>query len=154
MKAKIIIWFVLILLFSSMKCSGCFDVGQTWNIIIINSLPYPIDAVVIFNSDLSRLRLIPIASGEEKIVSDDYVFENPEAHKGINKISIFSEDKTPLIILRGIEMDEYVIFERESGGACWFSLEVEEEYEGIGLNKGINLNEPAIDSHLHGNDEN
>ena len=141
MKIKIRTWLISILLFGLSGCDAC-DVGQTWQITILNNLSHPIYVTVIFVGDRSSGSGL-IMSGEEKMVSQDYIFENPEAHKGISKISIFSEDRTPLIILQDIEMDEYVIFTGASygGGAYRFRLEIEEELIGIGLDKVIDFEE-------------
>ena len=139
MKTKIRTWLILILLFSLAGCDACGG-GDFWHISIKNNLSYTIYINVIIRSRPVRT-LGPIAPGEDGVVSEHYIFGNPEVHTIINKISIFSEDRTPLIILEGKMMDEYVICYREGDRAYFFRLEVEEELIGIGLDKKIDFEE-------------
>ena len=158
MKKKIVPGLISILLFGLSGCI-CYD-GEMWEIEIVNNLNHSIYAIVVFERD-SRFELGPILPGERETEFELHISESPETpHKGFRRISIFSEDEKPFMILQGEIMNEYVIFigrpngRDESGaytfnggekGVCVFRLEVEEEYEGIGLDKRIDLEEDIGD---------
>ena len=132
LKKIIIVMFVL--LFCLIGCNHDVPL-RDWVVEIKNNLSYPIYAIIIFIPD-DRYELGPIAPGEVDSKREllNYPATPLEAHRKIKKISIFSENEKPFMILQGEEMDEYVIFIGEIGWSNYtFRLEVEEEYEGIGL---------------------
>ena len=151
---KIITSLILPMLLFSLL--GCFcDEGEAWRIDIVNNLHHSIYAIVVFKTN-SRFELGPILPGEMANEHSMYIFASKETpHKGFSKISIFTEDRKPFMILQGEKMDEYVIYvgrfddKDESGayifddgfGTYIFRLEVKEEYEGIGLNKKFDVEE-------------
>ena len=142
--------------------SGCFcNEGEAWRIEIVNNLQHPIYAIVEFMQS-SRFELGTILPGETATEFSLHIFASPEEpHKGFSKISIFTEDGEPFMILQGEEMDKYVIFVgrysgldesgayiiHDNGGIGYlFRLEVEEEYLGIGINKVIDFEEDIGDN--------
>ena len=145
---KIITCLILVFLFSLMKC----DCGNRifWWIDIANNLSEPIYATVIFGSK-SRSELGPILPEEiaRKLITYISKTTSPEAHREIRRISVFSENREPLMVLQGKGMDEYVIFMGEVYGDDYlFRLEVTEDLIGIGLddlNKRIDLEDELED---------
>ena len=122
---------------------GCLgDSVSGWIVEIANELPYSIHAVVEFQRNRKYdLEIIP--PKEIVTVSESFVgiSSSKEAHRGIRQISIFSEDKRPLMIFRGKGMNKYVVFIKKYDEWDYlFRLEVKEEYIGIGLNnRGIEI---------------
>jgi hypothetical protein len=137
MKTKIMICLMSIILFS---LGGCvWGDGATWEIEVVNNLSYPIYAIVTFVPNFSR-PLGPILPGETAMRSINHINKDvsPEAHREIIKISVFSKDKAPFMILEGKEMDEHVIFvEKDKWDGYHFRLKVNEEHTGMGLNKKV-----------------
>ena len=141
MRKKTIIWLVLILLFSSMGCPDPNDDRIAWQVDIVNNLSYPIYAFVIFNPH-SKKEFGPIEPEKEANVYGGLIEKTvPEqAHRTFHKLSVFSKDGVPLMVLWGAEMDEYIIFVGGRFGSDYgrlFRLEVKEENIGIGLSKRI-----------------
>ena len=136
MKRKIITGLMSILLFNLIGCVFFPYDMRGWNIEIINNLPYPIYVIAIFDPDF-RIELGPITPGEIESKHGRSIPTSvlPEAHREIRKVSVFSEDGKPFMILKGKEMDEYVVFKEQIELYYVFSLEVKEEYEGIGIEK-------------------
>jgi hypothetical protein len=131
-------------LFSLMGCT------RSWRLEVANKLSYPIYAIVIF-SPYDKNYIGPIQSGESAIESDLFVSQtvSAKAHEEIQKISIFSEDKIPLMILHGKGMDKYVIFMGKGRLNDYnFRLEVKEDLIGTGLNKGINFEEEREEAYI------
>jgi hypothetical protein len=143
----------LILLFSLIGCIDMvFDADpdmKVWSVVVVNKLPYSIYAIVEFDRKASMSS--PGKKQELFIKSEKMAFASRpidpkiprKAHRGIKEILVFSEDKTtPLIILRGQEMDKYVIHVGDYWIDGWqFCLGVNEENIGVFLSKGIDFEE-------------
>jgi hypothetical protein len=118
------------------------DNSRYWYIEVENNLSYPIYAIAILaNHNLPLGLILP---GETASCFATHVNENlpPEARREITKISVFSEDRVPLMVLEGKGIDEYVIYiERKENYNYFFHLEVKEEYIGMGLNKKVDFEE-------------
>ena len=127
---------------------GCTDETRIWSVVIVNKLPYPIYVNVVFNKYNGSKKSFELSIESEKIAfSRNHMDPSipSKAHRGIDKISVFLEDqKTPLMILKGNEMNEYVIrvgdyHDTPSYNGWQFCLEIEEINIGVGLNKGMDF---------------
>ena len=151
MKKIIIIKLILL----SFIMTGCPQPSKTWMVEIVNELQYSIYAIVEFkdydktkcNSGIIPHEGIAItyARLDENRNAKPY---SKKANNGIRKISIFREDETPLMVLQGKKMNEYVIFRDNNtiedvlnDREYWhrFRLEIKEEYINIGLKKVLDF---------------
>ena len=134
MKKKIINNLILsVYLFSLM---GCTCGMRMWELEITNELSYPIYV----DMTIRRKYELGLMQPGESTIEVELVSQSvsPKASKKIRRISIFSEDREPIIILQGGTIDEYVIFMgKDKYNDYIFRLEVTEELRGIGLD---NLN--------------
>ena len=151
LKKTIIILIKLLLL--SNFIGGCLgDDGKTWYVEIVNELQYPIHAIVEFKRnyrhDLGIIQPEKIATASEFFMGTSS--RNKKADVVIHRISIFTEDKIPLMVFRGSTMNNYVIFRENNTEEDilnhrehWmkFRLEVKEDYINIGLKEGLDFEE-------------
>jgi len=163
-----IILYVIIFNFSLFCNSGCLDIpdidgdydANTWYIDIENKLSYSVRIENIFyNGKKSKIDSIQPNEIRVDWISNGPKNSVPNASTRIYQMSVFKENNNTLIMqLMGAEMNNYIIHTGKSiyGGAndLQFLFQIREEDVGVGVDKEINLNESAIDSHLHGNDEN
>jgi hypothetical protein len=133
---KKIIIIKLLLLFN---LEGCNHYDRVWQLEVMNKLSYPIYVTVMFNlSSDGRYELGPIQPGEmaNEIRRYDRNRAHSKANEEIYKIFVFSENKDPLMILIGKEMDNYVVFVGKNESDDYlFRFEVNEE--DIGTYMGV-----------------
>ena len=149
---KVLKKIIIIKLILLVSVAGCTHGYRDWEVKVVNKLSDSIYVAVRFcgndkieycRYDLGPMQPEEMASARRQDVWGE---SSPKAHEEIYKIFVFSEDKTPLIILKGKEMDEYVVFiGKDESGNYLFYFEVKEEdigtYMGVDLYKGIDFGE-------------
>jgi hypothetical protein len=124
---------------------------RIWYINIENKLSYPIkfEAVYVRNSNAPIRNIQPNELRVDWILNG-YKGDGQKAHKRIKQILVYREsDNTLIMLLKGSEIDKYVIYTGKSiyGGStsCQFLFEVKEEDFGVGVNKGMGFKEEVGD---------
>ena len=124
--------------------------GATYYVEIVSKLSYPISAVVESQERHKKDLGIILPNEMVECVTSLRASASKNANKGIRRISIYTEDGTLWILLKGSNVNKYLVYRKEStvddiqkGRESWckFRLEVTEELMGIGLKKDINFEE-------------